>query len=415
MATLRTDAMWGIGAQAFQAFGNLAVGLILLKLASKTDYGLYGVGTTLILQGLGIANALVIMPLNFFAPTKKNEIRTLFAGSLLLIVVLFLIPLIALSLASLTLLSDYVSADYIGIFYVSGAALIGLLLLEYFRVYFYVESSPKSTFALEAVLLASILAGLGVAIYLDLENLHQWAIGLRGAFALILAVIAGLVYTSIDLVAALGHLRETLSETIPHSLWSLGGVLMSSIQSQFWVYLLAYTWGAEHVAEVLAAFILLSPVNVISNSVWRVFLPRMTKWKHENDTDRMLSFAIKLLVLLILSIGIYAGTILFFFDWLSGFVISEEYTKIKQLLALSVLYYISNYFRTMSTNLLQIYKRFKKITLTSTLTSLLVFASSLAVVQQYQAEGLIIVMTCGEFLLGLLLYYGFQKARAEKY
>jgi O-antigen/teichoic acid export membrane protein len=413
VAKFKTDAMWGIGAHALQALGNLGVGLILLKVASKTEYGLYGVGTTLILQGIGVGNALVIMPLNIFAPTKSREIRDKFCSSLLLIVILILIPLIALSLSTLTLFSATISAEYLEIFYISGIALAGVLLLEFFRVYFYVENSPKSTFFLEAALFTSVLTGLTIAIYTDFTNLHQWAIGLRGIFAFLLAAFAWFITRSISIKAAVGNLHATLKETMPHSAWSLGGVLMSSLQSQFWIYLLAYSWGADHVAEVLAAFILLSPINVISNSIWRVFLPRMTKWKHEGDTRLMLSFAKKVLGLLILSICIYAGIILILFDKLSGLIVSNEYTKVKELLVLCILYLIANYFRTMSTNLLQIYKRFKQITLTNSITSVLVFVCSLAVVYSYQAEGLIIIMAGGELLLGILLYLGFQKARLE--
>lgn len=59
MATIKKDAIYGIVDQGLISLSNLGIGFLLIKLTSKENYGLYGIGFAAILLCVGVANALV--------------------------------------------------------------------------------------------------------------------------------------------------------------------------------------------------------------------------------------------------------------------------------------------------------------------------------------------------------------------
>jgi hypothetical protein len=59
MTTVKKDAISGIFDQGLIRLSNPSIGFLLIKLTSKENFGLYGIGFAAILLCVGVANALI--------------------------------------------------------------------------------------------------------------------------------------------------------------------------------------------------------------------------------------------------------------------------------------------------------------------------------------------------------------------
>ena len=75
-SSLVSQSFWGIADQVVIALANFGVGLLLIKIATKPEFGLYGLSIAAILYLIGLANALITTQMIVLAPTfggKEDE------------------------------------------------------------------------------------------------------------------------------------------------------------------------------------------------------------------------------------------------------------------------------------------------------------------------------------------------------
>src|SRR5262249_5000333 len=127
------------------------------------------------------------------------------------------------------------------------------------------------------------------------------ALGLASALAA-LPSLATLLTERLSLQASWAAVRATLGD----GAWASGGVVVTHIQSQSYVYLFGALAGLTVTAEANAARLLLMPVSLAFTSVQRVFYPRWLVLAREGRESELSLAARRLFTLTTLGMLAYA-------------------------------------------------------------------------------------------------------------
>lgn len=409
--SLHKDASWGFLGQALQSIINLSAGLFLVKFATKEEYGIYGIGFAVSLLFVGFANAIVMTQMTVIAPSKPDDDRERYCGSMLLAAFAIVLPVSLLVWLCSYLPIDGFSDKYRDLLAALSLAIPGFVIVEFLRRYFYLSLAVKNAFYVDASLLILFSGMLSVIYFSDLGDLHFWVLSAYGISALIVAAVFLRRVVRFPLHDAFRLVPHSMTEAWKQGKWALGGVTVTSIQNQGYVYLLALLQGAASVAEANAARLFLSPLSLLSTSLSRVFMPRMAILRAEGHVGKAVKLSVVILCILLACILIYTGALLSSIDWILSVFATPEYQSIGILVALWALFIIGNSLRNVPTQLLQISHKFRMITLSSTVTAVLVLLLSILSIRLYGICGLIIVMALGELVLAVILMRYFNRVR----
>ena len=408
---LRMGTLWGIGDQALQSITNLLTGLFLIHFASKEEYGLYGVGFSLALLAVGIANALVMTQMTVIAPSKPREVRTAYCGSMFFALLVGLGIAVSFVAGMFFFAAEYVPTQYRTLAIVLCLSFPGIVLIEYVRRYLYLMFAPKHAFMMGLVFSIIYLGTLALFYLAGLKQLHLLVLGANGVIAFVIAVLLVTYYIRFPLRQSFRLMVGSIRESRCQGGWALGGVLVTSLQSQGYVYLLASFQGAVAVAEANAARLILAPIGLISTSLGRVFMPRMAYFRANQKDDRVIDLAMKVLFFLLLCIAAYMTLVFLYKDWLISFFFSE-YDSVGWLLFVWAVCITCGAVRFVPGQLLQVYRQFRAITVLNAFTAVLVIALSAMAAAYNGISGVILSLALGELLLAVLLWREFQRVRS---
>ena len=141
-------------------------------------------------------------------------------------------------------------------------------------------------------------------------------------------------------------------------------------------------------------------------------MPRMAYLRANQKDRQVVHLALKVLVFLLFCIATYTALVFFFKDWLLGFF-SREYDSLGWLVLIWAVCITCEAVRFMPSQLLQVYRQFRTITVQNALTAVLVFVLSAMAAIYNGIGGVIVIMALGELLLAVLLWRGFQRVRNE--
>lgn len=410
---MKADVLWGFLDQILQSLLNLGVGLLLIYFSAKNEYGLYGIAFSTLLLLVGFSNALVSTQMTVIAPTKEEKIQGVYCASLIIGFFKIFIPLSLLgSLCFMAFSQEYHIAHFSSFVYVSIAVSSPIIFLEIMRRYFYLKLTPKSVFLMDLLYAIIYVIGLLTIIFTVKKDLHIYALAINGIAALISA-LTFFIFSDMSLKGSLSMSSDSLKETWKDGKWSLGGVLSTWGQIQGYIYVLAFVGGSSIVAEANAARLFLSPVNVLSTSFSKVIMPRLVKLRMNNKTEEAVSIARKILLVMLVAIVLYSLIIILSKDWIIEKFMSKDYFYINILIYLWSFYFFCQAFRINNSILLQAFRVFREITISSLFTALLVLSISLYVVRYYGVEGVILTMSGGELILAAILWKIFNLKKSN--
>jgi O-antigen/teichoic acid export membrane protein len=116
------------------------------------------------------------------------------------------------------------------------------------------------------------------------------------------------------------------------------------------------------------------------------------------------SSARKALILIVASIGVYLVTLLSIKDVAIGFLLTKEYSKLNTLILLWGCLFLAQAFRSNYSALLQVFEKFRAITLLNMASATVVILSSIYLIGKLGADGSIVGMILGEIILSKLLF-----------
>jgi O-antigen/teichoic acid export membrane protein len=406
---MKRHALWGVFDQGFQSLINLLIGVMLIRYAEKNDYGLYGVGFAIIQLIIGFSNALIMTQMTVNMHGREKSDRDAYCGSMCIFLFLYC-SFIGLVIYFASLLPFLYA--YEGLLTVLSISIYGYVFMEFIRRYYYLNNTPFSAFSGTLLLMLCLVLIMSYLFYSDyIEDLHLKAFKAYAISGFMISSVAILGFIRFPWLKAFIEFKKSVVESFSNGVWACGGVLVTAIQNQGWIYLIASMQGISVIAEANAARLFLSPVGILSTSFNRVFMPRVAELNSVYGRSKAVSFAIKIMLVLLVLVIVYSSLLLVLLDWMVSVFMTAEYQSLHLLVAIWVGYYLSQSIRSTPSQLLQVFHRFKFITMANSMTAVLWFGTSLWVVKMYGIYGIIVSMTVAEIVLSMILWLKINSAR----
>jgi O-antigen/teichoic acid export membrane protein len=411
MRKSKTDALYGILDQGLLSLTNLGIGLFLINYTTKENYGLYGIGFAVVLFFIGVTNGLIATQMTVLAPEKSEKEGgiDLYCLSMLYGQYYIFLPIWIFSLIASYFLYYFNIVDWNGFLYqiVVSTTVMTVLFHEFMRRYFFLKFNPRRVLIIDLVNIFFIVVTLYVTAMREYAQPHILALAIFGGGAMIAGMI-GLVSSSLAGFVSRGEVLASLKEAWTNGRWALGGVVVTWGQSQGYVLLLSILATAEAVAEANAARLFLAPVNVISVSFIRVFMPKLIHLKNQQNHAAVRKMARKILAVVIVTIGIVVLGVIIMEDYIIKFAFTDDYSDIGIFVIAWAVVVLFVAIRSNTSVLLQVYSRFKDITLCNTVTAVITLLLGLVLIQGFGVLGSIASLAIGEIILAFMLWIRFK-------
>jgi O-antigen/teichoic acid export membrane protein len=407
---MRTSVIISVLDQALLSAANLLLGVFLIKHSSKEEYGSYVLAYTLILFLFGVQNALVNTQMAVLAPSRSRDEQGRFCSALAAGQFAIFIPIaIATALAGLAL-NWHGDSHSAHLAFALAISLLGVMLREFFRSYFFLKMRPLAVLYLDITYVALLFGGLWAVVLMKYANLNVAALLIMGIASTLIGA-ASVFIARKELPMKMMDIRPALSESWQHGRWALAGVTVTWLQDQSYIYLLSAMVSTAETAEASAARLFLAPLTLLSAGFSRVVTPRWAYMAHEKKYKEMFDMANRIKWLLVGIVIAYVVVLLLFQGWLTPLVLTGSYTQTGPLIALWGILFALQVVRGNYSSLLQVFKRFRDITLANTATAIGVLLMGAIVIKTYGVKGSIVTMIVGELALTILLIYGFRNVR----
>ncbi|MEY4730744.1 MAG: hypothetical protein RL020_1902 [Pseudomonadota bacterium] len=407
---MRTSVIISVLDQAWLSAANLLLGVFLIKHSSKEEYGGYVLGYAIILFLVGVQNALVTTQMAVLAPSRTEKEQGRFCSALaigqfaIFVPVVLLIALIGLALGW----SGSVNGS--GLAYAIAISLLGVILREFFRSYFFLRLKPVAVLCLDVIFVVLLFAGLWAAVQMKFASINFAALVIMGLASAIVG-LASVFLARNDMTVSMVDIKPALQESWQHGRWALAGVTVTWLQDQSYIYLLSAMVSTAETAEASAARLFLAPLTLLNVGFSRVLMPRWAYMAHEGKQQEIVSMANRVKWILVSMVVVYVALLLLVKDWLTPLLLTGAYTQTSSLIAMWGVLFALQAVRNNYSSLLQVFKRFRDITLANTATALGVLIMGAVLIKMYGIKGSMITMIIGEFALTILLIYGFRNVR----
>lgn len=390
------DSLAGLLDQAVISLANLAVGLLVLRLASQEEFGLYGLGYATITLINGVSNALFASPLTvaYFRQAEPDRPGLMAAfvlghGGLMLAGG-------TLGLAALWLWG----ADAVVL--LTAGACPAAMTHDFSRARRFLLARPKGALALD-VLNAVIWIGLTLAGWWAGYPAHLSALA---AYALACAAtgLLGVMDSAGHFTAGLSRLGCALSEAWSQGRWALAGVGVTAAQNQAHLYILALMKGAETVAEVNAARLMMAPASFVLIGLQRTLIPRLARL-HAAGEEKEMRRQTRLARLAVLA-AIFGWALVIAAAWNIALkpMLSEGYHQVGLLVCAWTLVFAGQAISAGLSAHLQAMGAFRSLMLMNLVTAVPVVAACVPLILLAGAVGSLMAMALGHVALVFLLH-----------
>ncbi|WP_216184141.1 lipopolysaccharide biosynthesis protein [Verticiella alkaliphila] len=322
--------------QSWLSMLNLIIGLLLIRLTTPEDYGVY----TLLFAGgvfaVIVAEALLINPLTTLAAAKAPAQRDAMIARVNRLHRRLSGALAALLGGVSAIVLWQAEAEHAASLAVLFAAYIYLSARrEFQRSEGFLQHDPGRVlrtdieYGLALALAVAVIAAwdgvtlMGVMLALVLANL--WVLW-RGRHTARNAPAPGIESGELGMLWARGRL-------------ALPGAVATWLGSHSYVYVVAAWLGAVATAELNAARLLLMPTALIVVAWSRVARPRVSRLMADADRQALMRVLLASLFVLLLLILLYVTAIWGALPWLLSHLLGTDYASVSTLLGLWVLYF----------------------------------------------------------------------------
>lgn len=392
--------------QAISSGANLLFTLYLVSVLSVAEFGIYGIGSSIILFYSGIGGALFVTQMVVHLPEKKSCDRSSYAARMLgaLTIFSFVAGLFFLLTLSIAIVFDWVPKKYAVLLLAIGCASISTLLKDFFLRYSYSLRSEVSAVYINL----AFAFGLIVAI-LSHGWLYKSDYAAFSAFIFItcgnlLGIAVGVIVCSINPSFTDGKkITSDFRDAWAEGYWAVLGGLIVWTQSQAYVYIMAFFAGPAAVGMANAARLFITPATFFGIAATQILTPRMASLRVENPV-RLLQMNQKLTFVIGALAGVYAILCLGSYEYIAQHLLAEKYQNIFLLVAGWCLVLIFQFMRIGSSVTLQVQKKFKVIAINNLVSAIVAMLLSGFMFEYYGLSAGIIGMAIGEFILAVLLY-----------
>lgn len=405
---IKRDALFGVLDQALISLSNLGIGFLLIKLTTKDSYGLYGIGFSIILLSVGSVNSLITTQMAVFAPEKEEKKQYCLSMLLSQYIILTPIWLTFLLVSAVLRYIGLISSEIFLYGVVLSVVILAATFHEFMRRYFYVDLKPSRVLQIDLVNVLLIFIIIIAAVINQVSLTHVEATIIYGVGAVI-GGLTGLLYSGLLRKPSLIDVKSSLGESWLHGSWALAGTIVSWLQTQGYVAILSIFASAASIAEANAARLFLAPVGFISTGLVMVFMPRLAILKNEGNHQAVLSVSQKVLMIILFVIVVVVLSTLLVKDYVIKEFFPAEYSGIGGLILSWGGVFLAQAIRNNAAILLQIYKKFRVVTILNFLTAIGTCLLAFMLIKINGVEGSIQAISLGELSLSLMLWRAFYK------
>jgi O-antigen/teichoic acid export membrane protein len=410
----RLYPFFAVSDQALLSLINLLSNVFIIRLSTKSEFGIYSVGFASIILFSGLTHALITLQMTLIAPEKPEAERNVYFGSMFIVMVGVVSVFIFVALLGVFISADIMPSDYRSLIIVVVVSVPGVITMQFMRQYYYFFSLAHRILLFDLSFFLTYFICLLLLAYFEVSSIHLWALIINGAVAFVLGLTALLSSVQVDIKKSFGLARRSFKEAWKSGAWAVLGSLLSVLQTQGYIYLLLFLRGASSVAEMNAARLFLSPLLVMSTGFSRVMIPKMAMLKAEGNINQAVKLAIKVMLLLIVALLFYLGFIVFSWDWLAGYMEGKGYEYLGVLVAMWGVYFVGSVMANTPSELLQIFREFRLLTLSGMVMSAFVLVGSIPAIIYLGVFGAIFTLIIGEIGMAALLWQQFQKVRNKR-
>ncbi|MGB8337965.1 MAG: hypothetical protein WCE43_03730 [Burkholderiales bacterium] len=407
---MRTSVVISVLDQAWLSGANLLLGVFLIKHSTKEAYGSYVLGYAIILFLVSVQNALVTTQMSVLAPGRSVSEQGRFCSALAVGQFAIFIPVILLIAMVGVVLNLRGAENGAGLAFAIAVSTLGVILREFFRSYFFLRLRPAVVMGLDVVFVLLLFSGLWVAVWMKLSSITLAALVIMGVVSLLVGFLSVFIARN-ELSVKIADILPALRESWRYGRWALAGVTVTWLQDQSYIYLLSAMVSTAETAEASAARLFLAPLTLLNVGFYRVLLPRWAYMSHENKHKEIAGMARRIKWPLVWMVVAYVAALLLLKDWLIPLLLTGDYTQTGALIVLWGAMFALQAVRTNYSLLLQVYKRFRDITLANTATAIGVLILGAALIRAYGVIGSMVTLIIGEASLTILLVYGFRNVR----
>ncbi|WP_186332309.1 lipopolysaccharide biosynthesis protein [Bordetella genomosp. 13] len=398
------SAMVSIVDQAWLSMLNLAVGLILIRLVAKEDYGTYAQLYVAGLFAAGITEALVSNPLTTLASRYPDDQRATMMAHMdrfqsrlgTWVAVLF-----GVACAGVAGLLDLAQPLWLGLgfaLYVKTNA-----TREYRRSTLFIEGASRRVLALDLRYGVAVLACTGVLIWAG------W-LTIPAVFAVLgagnLVALLGAPRHPVPGPGAVPSYPEAVRESWKRGRLGLPGSILAWVINYSYLYVVAAWLGATATADLNASRLLLMPISLSVQAWSRVARPLIGRLLAGHDRARLRRLLFGSVVGIELLTISYVLVLWLALPWLQHHVLGEKYANVQALVLIWGAYFAINAARWIGTAALMSADRYDN-TLTIAFVSLTLILTSMNVlIPLYGTEGAILSLAFVE-VVSLFLNWWF--------
>ena len=385
---------------------NFVLALYLVRVLDPVDFGLYGIGMAFVLLYAGIGNALLLTQMVVRMPEERDTNRPSYCANMLALCFAFMILTLLVALIAIPLVQLWMPAVLTADFIFSIAfAGVGTLATNYFVRLAYSNFEEFNALLVHTVSFIVLLASLWIVeVYANLATATDvlWLY----AIANFSGAIMGLIKSSLPLRnIGLAAMQSAFKQSLYGGRWAVGGVGVTWLQSQSYIYIASIFHGAAGIAILNAARILISPFTFILPAFTQLLLPRLAQMRVD-DPRKLVRMGVLYGLGLVTCGSIYVGVIAVIGQWMIPMIVGAKYEA-------GTLYWISlawgivllfQLCRTAASLVLQATLRFKDLTVANSFTALATVLASLALTASFGLIGTLAAVGGGEAILAGLLW-----------
>lgn len=381
---------------------NFVIGILLMRLVSKDDYGLYGQLYALALLAGLVVDSWIAGPLTTVASAVGENVRQsllrrywyrqIFWGCVMAVATLLLVEFVPV-------VTHHSQKSWTLAFAFAGYVLANGVR-EYGRTVGFIQGDIQSVLRQDALYVALLAAGLALLYLFQQFNLTLVFACLAAASLLCALASAGSLHARTETSVAVDlddlPLAEQQEAIAGHGRWAVLGVLVGWLSNYSYVYLSGAWLGVAAIADLNAARLLLMPIPLAVAAWSRVARPVAGRLIAEQDRRGLRRLAWLSVAGIELVVAGYVALLLATLPWLERYLLGAKYHGIDDLVILWGVYFAVNAARWVGTAWLSSGGAFRSMFFLGSSTLALVLLITSYSIPRWGAAGAIVALIAVE-------------------
>jgi len=401
--TIKKNILYSAFDTAILSALNFSLGILLINFSSKHEYGVYTLLFTGLMLAVGFQNAFITTQLTVKG-AKKNTIdkkkfaESLFGLQIVMSAVLIVSMLLVVSVYS-GLFGGTINFPVIIVFLV--ITVLGTYGREYLRSHQYLYYNARGVFIIDLTFVLMVSIFMLAYHYFSGHITALLVLAVIGSASIVVTILFSLKLHIRPSFTA-NNLKSSFYEVLPNGRWAIGGICLSWMQGNTYAYLVSIMLNPSVTAELAAGRLLLMPINLLSEAMYRIFKP---KWASIVDKEfkAVYSSVLKVTVFILVTLLIYFLSLWYFWDVVISKLFNEEYLNIFNIVLLWCGVFLVQTVRSQYSQLLQVLEEFEYLTKLNIPAAFVAIISSALLTLVLGASGALVGVILGELLLVVLL------------